>query len=95
MNENVIEFLRDQKIATATFSQGRYVNKIRKLANKRPDDCTIIAENNDGSIVAHIPTDWIRISPNRVVELDDEKRKELQARIEKARKAKDEKRTSG
>lgn len=61
--ENVIEFLENQQRATVTFSQGRYKTRIRKLAKARPEECQIVAENKDGSILAHIPTSWVRITP--------------------------------
>lgn len=66
-NENVIEFLKDEKQATVTFSQGRHKTKIKKLADKLPDECQIIAENKDGSLCAHIPVSWIKISPVKKV----------------------------
>ena len=66
MNENVIEFLRDQETATLTLSQGRFISKVRKLAEQYPEECKIIAENKDGSILAHIPTKWIKINANKV-----------------------------
>ena len=61
--ENVIEFLENQQQATVTVSQGRYKTRIRKLAEARPEECQIVAENKDGSICAHIPTTWVRIAP--------------------------------
>lgn len=70
VNENVIEFIRDEKIATVTFCQGRYISRIKELAEKKPDECKIVAENADGTVVAHIPTSWVRINPNR--ELSEE-----------------------
>ena len=68
-SENTIEFEKDCQRATVTFSQGRFKTRIRKLAEKRPEDCQIIAENQDGSLCAHIPVGWIRINPS--VELSD------------------------
>lgn len=65
--ENVIEFLRDEKCATVTFSQGRFKTKIRKLAESHPEECQIVAENKDGSICAHVPVNWVKISPPRVL----------------------------
>lgn len=62
MRENVIEFFNNDKVATVTFSQGRYISKIKKLAEKYPSECKIVAENNDGSIVAKIPTSAIKIN---------------------------------
>lgn len=78
MNENVIEFLRDEKTATVTFCQGRFITKIRKLTERFPDDVIITHENNDGSIVAHVPTRWIRINPPK--EMSDEYKEQLAER---------------
>lgn len=61
--ENVIEFYADEKTATVTFTQGRYITRIRKLAESNPTECEIVAENKDGSIVAHIPVRWVKIYP--------------------------------
>ncbi len=66
-NENVIEFIRDEERATVTFSQGRHKGRIRKLAKSHPEECQIIAENQDGSLCAHIPVGWVRISPPKAV----------------------------
>ena len=47
--ENVIEFLKDSRIATITFTQGRHKSNIRKLSEMYPEDVEIIEENADGS----------------------------------------------
>lgn len=65
--ENVIEFTKDSERATVTFSQGRYKARIRKLAKDHPEECQIVAENRDGSLCAHIPVGWVRISPPKAV----------------------------
>jgi len=78
LNENVIEFIRDSKTATVTFCQGRYVSRIKELAEKKPDECQITTKNKDGSIVAHVPVSWIKINPTR--ELTEEQRTELSER---------------
>lgn len=78
--ENAIEFIKDEKRATVTFSQGRYKSRIRKLAESHPDECEIVAENKDGSLCAHIPVDWIRINPG--MNLTDEQKEH---RAERAR----------
>ena len=80
MNENIIEWIRDSKYATVTFSQGRYITKIKKLAEKYPDECEIVAENKDGSIMAHIPVKWILIS-NRSRDLSEEERQVIADRL--------------
>lgn len=71
-NENVIEFIKDEERATVTFSQGRYKSRIKQLAKSHPEECQIIAENQDGSMCAHVPVKWIRINPSK--ELSDEER---------------------
>ena len=76
--ENCIEFLRGSKTATVTFSQGRFISKIEKLAEKFPDEVQIVARNK-GSIVAHIPTSYIKIN-NRSRELSEEERNVLSER---------------
>lgn len=81
MNENVIEFLRNEERATVTFSQGRFIHKIEKLAQENPDKCQIIKKNNDGSILAHIPTSWIRIRPPRKIDMDEEQKEQLRNRF--------------
>lgn len=75
LRENVIEFIRDNKTATVTFCQGRYVSRILELAKRKPDECEITALNADGSIVAHIPVSWIKINPT--LELSEERREKL------------------
>lgn len=79
--ENVIEFVRDGKTATLSLSQRRYITRVKQLAEKYPDECKILAENEDGSLYAHIPVDWIRINPN--MELSEEQREALRKRMKK------------
>ena len=78
-NENVIEFMTNGTKATLTFSQGRYKSVIRKLSEKHPDDCQIIADNEDGSICAHVPVAWIRISPPKLY--TEEQRQQMRERL--------------
>lgn len=84
--ENNIEFLKGATTATVCFSQGRYVTRIRKLAESHPDECKILYTNSDGSIVAHIPTKWVKVSPPRKV--SDEQREAASARFAEMQKQK-------
>lgn len=83
--ENVIEFLKDQEQATVTFTQKRYITRIRRLAAAHPEECRIIVENKDGSIVAHIPVSWVRINPTR--ELSESQAEISRQNLLKARNA--------
>lgn len=79
MNENVIEWLRGQKTATVTLANNTKLNsKVKKLSKEKPEDCQIVAENKDGSIVAHVPLKWIKISPPR--QISEEQRQALAER---------------
>lgn len=62
VNENVIEWLRGSKTATATLIKSRYSKRVKAYAEKYPDDVKILAENLDGSIVAHIPVKAVKIT---------------------------------
>lgn len=65
MNEFVIEWLKGQTVATITAPNGSTLKtKIVKLATDRPAECNYI-ENNDGSILGHIPTKYLKINPPR------------------------------
>lgn len=81
--DNNIEFVKGSKTATCTFSQQRYVGKIRKLAAEHPNEVEIVAEN-ENSIVAHIPVNYVKISPPR--QMSDEQRQAAGERLNAARK---------
>ena len=55
LQENLIEWITGSKTATVTFSQKKYINRIKKMAEKHPESIDIVAENEDGSVTAHIP----------------------------------------
>lgn len=75
-NENVIEWLTNQHTITCTFTQSKWVNKIKSLHKKHPEKVKILAENEDGSIYAKLPIKALKLS---IIErnLTDEQREEL------------------
>ena len=66
-SENVIEWIKDEKRATLTLSQRRAISRVKKLATQYPEQCQVVVENKDGSICAHIPVGWVKISPPKKV----------------------------
>lgn len=66
-DENCIEWVRDTDRATLSLSQRRTINRIERLAKSHPAECEVIARNSDGSICAHVPVSWIKISSLRKV----------------------------
>ena len=53
--ENCIEFISSEKTATITFTQQKYINRIKRLHNERPEDFKFFIEHKDGSVCAKIP----------------------------------------
>ena len=85
ISENNIEWYTGDKTVTLSFSQKKYVSKILKAYKNNPD-IDIVAQNEDGSICAHIPLSWIKISPPRKGrEFSDEERAMAAERLKVAR----------
>ena len=63
----------------------RFINKVRKLKEKYPDEVRIIKqpEENDGCIYCELPTKWFSIRPPVKRVLTDEQKKELSDRIKR------------
>lgn len=82
-NENVISFEKGSSVASVTFSQIKYANRVRKLAKKFPDEVKIRADYGL-IVVATIPTRYIKISPPRVV--SEEQKRASAERLSKSSK---------
>src|SRR5574344_46274 len=79
LRENAIEWINGQDKVTVTLSQGRYISKVKRLADKFPEEVEIVEENEDGTLLAHIPLNYIKI--NRASrDLTEEEREELAER---------------
>lgn len=89
MKENVIEWYNDSKMVTVTLNQKRYINKVKKYAKQHPDECDIVAENYDGSICAHVPLKWIKISRTSSRNLTEEEKRMAAERLMNARRKKE------
>ena len=65
----------------------RWIHKVRVLAEKYPDEVTIIRqpENNDGCIYARMPVRYLKLIRPTQRELTDEEKIELSERLNKAR----------
>lgn len=84
-NENVIEWINGDKEAAITASQKKLINRLKKLNEENPDEMVLIT-NQDGSVFAKVPVDWIKIKKPTKRELTEEERQEMaetfKARIE-------------
>ena len=80
-NENAIEFIRGQRIMTVTFSQRRFVTKVKKMAEKYPDQVKIVCENEDGSIIAHMPVKALHLYLTKGRKFTEEEREKMKDRM--------------
>ena len=85
--ECVIEWLKGEKVATVTMPRGtRLANKLKKLALE--NESVDIFINKDGSVLAHIPSSWVKITPPR--QLTEQQRQVAAERMRKVRNQKKE-----
>ncbi len=68
MNEFAIDWIKGAESASVTAPPGTALkSKLLRLAKEYPDKVKILAENKDGSIFAHIPVSFVKISPPRKI----------------------------
>ena len=85
MRENCIEWLNGQDRVTVTLSQGKYINKVKKLAEKH-EGVEIVKENTDGTLLAHLPLKFVKISaPKQMTEEQKERARERFKAMQKER----------
>lgn len=90
MNEFSIEWIKGAEYAGVTVPSGTALkSKLLKLAENNPSDVKIVVENKDGSVFAHIPINYIKISPPK--KISDEQREKASERFRQMWKDKHEK----
>lgn len=62
MRENVIEWLTGQETISVTLTQKKYINRVKRLAKKYPEQVQVLVENDDGSIFAHLPLKALKLN---------------------------------
>ena len=86
-SENVIEWIKGSKYAGCSLSQGWAISRVRKLAEKCPEECQISAENDDGTIYAKMPVKWaVKLTAARKV--SENQRQIAKERIEEYHRSK-------
>ena len=88
VKENVIEFLLNQKIMTLTLTQRKLVNKVMDLANEWPEEVKVLHTNEDGSIYAQMPTNYLKLNRPFRRELTEEEKERNRENLEKGREQK-------
>lgn len=62
LKENVIEWYTGEDTVTATFSQKKFINRMRRMSQTHGKLVVITHENPDGSIVCKFPLKAIHIT---------------------------------
>lgn len=90
MNEFAIEWIKGGNYAGVTVPSGTALKaKLFRLAEKYPDDVKIIKENEDGSLFAHVPVKYVKISPPK--KISEEQKEAASERFKKMWEEKQEK----
>jgi hypothetical protein len=84
LHDNVIEWLSDADRATVTAHKQSLKHRLTKLAEENPDDVQIVAVNEDGTMVAHIPVSYILIRKPKQMNYTDEQKEANAKRLAEA-----------
>lgn len=87
VNENVIEWLKGDTMAAVTApTASKLKGMITRLNKKYPDEVEILACNQDGSIFAHVPVEYVTLKRPR--ELSEAQRAAAMQALTKAHELK-------
>lgn len=79
--ENVIEWITGDKEIACTFTQKKWITKVKKLREQSSENVPVFVENADGSIFCHLPITMLKLIPKRKVELSEERKAELREKM--------------
>lgn len=85
MAETVFEHLDGKDTWTVSTDERTWKNRLAKLAEQNPAEVECVAVNRDGSVMYHVPSRWVKLSPPRKVNMTDEQRAALAERLKSAR----------
>lgn len=79
--ETSVDYLTCDDYAVFYSGETKWINKMRQYAKQYPDEVRI-QQDNDWGLIAHIPRNWMKITPPRKLKLNAE---ELERRKERLR----------
>lgn len=84
VKENSIYWINGEKVVSFTApSNTKLARKVLRLADSKPDDVKIDRVNDDGTIFAHFPLKYLKITPPR--ELSDEQKAVIAEQMKRGR----------
>lgn len=82
--ETAYDYIDGNSYATFYTGQRKWLNKINnEWLVKYPDQVKVIQVNEDGSMLVHIPKNWLKLSPPKKMNLTDEQRRKIGDRLNK------------
>lgn len=82
IKETSIERIQGETFCTVFTSELKFINQIKKWAQKQPEKVSIVVENSDGSILAHVPNEWFNfVGPKKQYNLSQEQREARAVRM--------------
>lgn len=87
LDETIYEHFRGNDTITVTAAEQWSITMCKKLKKKYPDQVDIDYVNKDGSMVVHLPFEWMRIVPKRKDTISDEERAKRSAHMKELRQS--------
>lgn len=84
LRETALDYIVGGDHICYSTSDQKRINKILKQAEEYPNDVKIIAQNDDGSIYAHLPMSWFK-PPSPPKKVSDKQREAAGERFRKYR----------
>lgn len=84
-NETVFEIEGNRANWTVSTGHQIWKNRLMKLAEEHPEDVVVKAVNKDGSMLFHVPREWLTIRPPVKLNISDERRAELSEQMRRIR----------
>ena len=86
MNETSVERIQGEEYCTVFTAERKFINQLKEFSTKYPGQVNIIKENEDGSILAHVPSSWFRfVKPPTKRNFTEEQKQAMAERMKKAR----------
>lgn len=85
LRETTIEHISGRSQTTVFSSERRWMNVLLRLRETHPDEMDCVVSDDGESLIAHVPAEWIKLSPKRRSSLTPEQREAAAQRLRSAR----------
>lgn len=82
IKETAVSYCVGDSYVSVYTSENKYCNKIKSYKEKYPEEIDIIAENDDGSMLAEFPIKWFKF-PRHPKKMSDEQKEAAGERMKK------------